>query len=188
MKVLARGILKVFGWKVIDEIPDDLPKYIVAVAPHTSWKDFFLGLLVRASIDRKISFLGKKELFSFPFGGLLKWMGGIPVDRKQKTGLVDQVAAIFHSKEKFAIAIAPEGTRRKVTDLKSGFYYMAVKAGVPVIPCLFDYKNKVVHFMLPFYTTSDHHKDLDALWAIYSGVEGAVPERGISGPRIPKKK
>lgn len=176
------------GWKVIDDIPADVSKYIVAVAPHTSWKDFPLGLMVRASIDRKISYLGKRELFTNPFGFIFRWLGGIPVDRSAKTGLVDQVAAMFMERERFAIAIAPEGTRKKVTDLKSGFYYMAVNACVPIIPCTFDYRNKIVHFRAPFYPTQDPQKDLDDLWAVYSGIEGAIPERSISGPRIPQKK
>ncbi|MBK9985086.1 MAG: 1-acyl-sn-glycerol-3-phosphate acyltransferase [Saprospiraceae bacterium] len=113
MKYLSRLILRILGWKVILEIPADLKKYVVAVAPHTSWKDFFLGLVVRSSIGRKIYYLGKKELFDSPFGFFFWWTGGRPVDRKQKTGLVDQVVALFNGSEEFAIGIAPEGTRKK---------------------------------------------------------------------------
>jgi 1-acyl-sn-glycerol-3-phosphate acyltransferase len=171
------------GWRVIVEIPEDLHKYVVAVAPHTSWKDFFLGLMVRSSIGRHIYYLGKKELFDSPIGFFFWWTGGRPVDRKQKLGLVDQVAKLFAGSEKFAIALAPEGTRKKVSDLKTGFYFIARKAEVPIIPCLFDYEHKTVHFMKPFYTTPDTEKDLDTLWGFYAGVKGAVPEKSVLGKR-----
>lgn len=176
-------LLKVFGWKVINEIPGDLKKYVVAVAPHTSWKDFFLGLIVRSSIGRKIYYLGKRELFDSPFGFFFWWTGGRPVDRKHKTGLVDQVVALFNGSEEFAIGIAPEGTRKKVSDFKTGFYFIAQKAKAPIIPCLFDYGHKTVHFMKPFYTTSDSAKDLDLIWSFFDGVRGAKVEGSISGPR-----
>ncbi len=183
MKYLSRLILKILGWKVILEIPADLKKYVVAVAPHTSWKDFFLGLVVRSSIGRKIYYLGKKELFDSPLGFFFWWTGGRPVDRKQKTGLVDQVVALFNGSEEFAIGIAPEGTRKKVSDFKTGFYFIAQKAGVPIIPCLFDYGHKTVHFMKPFYPTSDSEKDLDLIWSYFDGVRGAKVEGSISGVR-----
>jgi len=187
MNGISRMLLRVFGWQVIDEIPGDLRQYIVAVAPHTSWKDFPLGLLVRSAIGRRIAYLGKQELFDGPMGFFFRWSGGFPVNRKLQTGLVDQVAALFATHPDFAIAIAPEGTRRKVEDLKTGFYYMAVKAGVPIIPCTFDFGHKTVHFMPPFYPTTDTHADLDTLWALYAGVKGANPEKGPSGMRKREK-
>jgi 1-acyl-sn-glycerol-3-phosphate acyltransferase len=183
MKFLCRLFLKLIGWKIIVEIPSDLKKYVVAVAPHTSWKDFFLGLIVRSAIGRHIYYLGKKELFDSPLGFFFWWTGGRPVDRKHKTGLVDQVVKLFAGHEEFAIGIAPEGTRKKVTDLKTGFYFIAKKAGVPIIPCLFDYGHKTVHFMKPFYTTTDSEKDLDTIWGFYQGVIGANAEFSVSGER-----
>ncbi len=183
MKSLSALLLRLFGWRIVDEIPNDLPKYIVAVAPHTSWKDFPLGLFVRSALGRNIAYLGKKELFDSPIGFFFRWTGGFPVDRKGKTGLVDQVAELFRTHDTFAIAIAPEGTRKKVSNLKTGFYFMAVKAGVPIIPCTFDFEHKVVHFHSPFYPTGEADKDLDALWALYSSVKGANPEKGPAGVR-----
>jgi 1-acyl-sn-glycerol-3-phosphate acyltransferase len=183
MKFLSRLLLRLLGWKIIVEIPVDLKKYVVAVAPHTSWKDFPLGLFVRSAMDRHIFYLGKKELFDGPFGFFFWWTGGRPVDRQHHTGLVDQVAKLFAGSEEFAIALAPEGTRKQVRDLKTGFYFMARKAGVPIIPCLFDYEHKTVHFLPPFYTSADTEKDLDTLWGFYKGVRGANPEYSISGER-----
>lgn len=183
MKHLARFILRLFGWRVDDGIPRTLKKYVVAVAPHTSWKDFFLGLVVRSAIGRKIYYLGKKELFDSPFGFFFWWTGGKPVDRKQKTGLVDQVVKLFNGSEEFAVAIAPEGTRKKVDDFKTGFYYIARAASVPVIACQFDYEHKVVRFLPPFYLTDDAEKDLDHLWSLFDGIKGAKSEGSISGKR-----
>ena len=186
MKWLSRFLLKILGWRVINEIPSSLYKYVVAVAPHTSWKDFPIGLFVRSSMDRKIYFLGKKELFDSPFGFFFRWTGGVPVDRKHKSGLVDQVAKLFAENNEFAIAIAPEGTRKKVDDLKTGFYYIAKAANVPIIPCTLDFEHKTVHFMKPFYPSSDMEQDMDTIWDFYKGVKGAKPELSITGKRKSK--
>lgn len=183
MKFLSKLILKLLGWRIIVEIPPDLKKFVVAVAPHTSWKDFPIGLFVRSAMGRHIYYLGKKELFDSPFGFFFWATGGRPVDRNHPTGLVDQVAKLFAGSEEFAIALAPEGTRKKVSDLKSGFYFMARKANVPVIPCLFDYEHKTVHFLKPFYPTTDPEKDLDTIWGFFKDVKGAVPALSISGER-----
>ena len=186
MKYLSRLILKILGWKLIVEIPHDLKKYVVAVAPHTSWRDFILGLLVRSALGRRIYYLGKKELFDSPVGFFFWWTGGRPVDRKKKTGLVDQVVALFNGSDEFAIGIAPEGTRQKVENFKTGFYFISQKAGVPIIPCLFDYEHKTVHFMKPFYPTADTKMDLDIIWGFFDGVRGAKPEGSIAGAREPR--
>lgn len=179
-------ILRLLGWKMDNQIPPVLKKFIVAVAPHTSWKDFPIGLFIRGALGRHIYYLGKKELFDSPFGFFFWWTGGRPVDRKQHTGLVDEVARLFAEQEEFAIALAPEGTRKKVSDLRTGFYFMARKAQVPIIPCLLDYAHKTVSFLPPFYPTADTEKDLDYLWSLYRDVQGAVPEYSISGDRLAK--
>ena len=183
MQQFSRWILNLFGWRIINDMPSGLRKYVVAVAPHTSWKDFFLGLLVRSAIGLKIYYLGKKELFDSPIGFFFRWTGGKPVDRKQHTGLVDQVVALFNSHDEFAIALAPEGTRKKVADLKTGFYYIARKANVPIIPCLLDYEHKKVHFLHPFYVSRDPEKDLDTIWNSFRDVKGANKKYGIVGNR-----
>lgn len=183
MKWLSRLLLRIMGWRLINEIPLSLKKYVVAVAPHTSWKDFPLGLFVRSALGRQIFYLGKKELFESPFGFFFWWTGGRPVDRKHKTGLVDQVVKLFAGSQEFAIAIAPEGTRKKVSDLKTGFYFIAKAADVPIIPCLLDYEKKTVRFLKPIYLTEDREKDMDTIWGFFEGVKGAKAELSISGVR-----
>ncbi len=184
MKYLSLFILRLFGWRIINGIPSDLKKFVVAVAPHTSWKDFFLGILVRSTLGKKIYYLAKKELFDGPIGFFFWWTGGRPVDRKNKTGLVEQVVKLFNGSDEFAITVAPEGTRKKVQNFKTGFYYIARSANVPIIPCLFNYEHKVVQFLEPFYPTNDAEKDLDMLWSFFIGVKGAIAERSISGERM----
>ena len=183
MKHISRFVLKLMGWHMINGIPRDLQKYVVAVGPHTSWKDFVLGLVIRSALGRKIYYLAKRELFDSPIGFFFWWTGGRPVDRKQKTGLVDQVVKLFAGSEEFAIAVAPEGTRQKVQDFRTGFYYIARKAGVPIIVCLLDYEHKEIRFLPPYYPTDNAEEDLDKLWSFYDGVKGANPERSISGRR-----
>jgi 1-acyl-sn-glycerol-3-phosphate acyltransferase len=183
VRIISKLILRFFGWKIVGQIPADLKKYVVIVAPHTSWKDFFLGLFVRSAMGRKIYYLAKKELFDSPAGFFFWWTGGRPVDRKMKTGLVDQVVKLFNGSEEFAVAIAPEGTRTKVQNFKTGFYFIAKSAGVPIIPCLFDYEHKEVRWLAPFYTTENVEQDLNTLWGFYQGVKGAKAEYSISGTR-----
>lgn len=176
---LARFILRLFGWRVEGDIPKTLLKYVVIAAPHTSWWDFFLGLLGRAAIGRKIVFLGKDSLFKPPLGWVMRALGGYPVDRSKHTKLVDQVIDLFNQKSEFAISLAPEGTRKKVPEFKSGFYYIAKGAGVPIICVTMDYGNRRLVFSSPFHTTDDTEADLRQLWNHFVGVKGKRPGLGI---------
>jgi 1-acyl-sn-glycerol-3-phosphate acyltransferase len=185
MKFPGKWVLRATGWRIINSIPQDLKKYVIAVAPHTSWKDFCLGLVVRSVIGRKVYYLGKKELFDSPVGFFFHMTGGKPVNRKINTGLVEQVAGFFKTEDEFAIALAPEGTRKKVQHFKTGFYYIARKAEVPIIVCILDYENKEVKFLPPFYTTNDPKKDMDYIWSLFKDVRGARPSRSITGEREP---
>jgi 1-acyl-sn-glycerol-3-phosphate acyltransferase len=180
---IARGILGLFGWKVEGGIPASLRKYVVIAAPHTSWWDFFVGLLARAAIGRRVYFLGKDSLFRPPLGWLMRALGGYPVDRSRHTKLVDQVTEMFNTRTDFAISLAPEGTRKKVTEFKSGFYYIARGAHVPIICAQFDYFNKRVRFASPFYPTTDAEADLKLLWNHFVGVRGKIPASGITEPK-----
>lgn len=160
------------GWKITGDVPRHLNKYIIAVAPHTSNWDFLLGLAVRSIMKFQSNFLGKKELFTFPFGWLFRKLGGYPVDRKNKSQLVEQVAAIARNSDHFVIAIAPEGTRKAVSKWKTGFYHIAFKAGIPIVFCSLDYKNKNVSFYPPFYPCGDFQQDAPAMKKFYVGIRG----------------
>lgn len=161
-------------------IDDSIKKCVLMVLPHTSWHDFYLGILSRGVTGVEMNYIAKKELFRFPFGFYFRWMGGAPIDRTGSLNKVDAIAKIFDNYQEFRLAIAPEGTRKKVAELKSGFYYIAVKANVPIIPVAFDFGKKTVSFGKPFYPTSNYEADLKILLKHYEGVIGKIPKKGFN--------
>lgn len=161
--------------------PHHEKKFIMIVGPHTSSKDFYIGVMARSIAQIEyVKFLGKIELFKFPVGIILQAMGGYPVDRSKNNNLVDSVVDIFNSKESFAIALAPEGTRQKVKKLRSGFYHIAEKAGIPIVMVGFDFRRKTVSIQEPFWPTDNPKADMEFIWNYYTGVTGEKPELGIS--------
>jgi 1-acyl-sn-glycerol-3-phosphate acyltransferase len=144
--------------------------------PHTSWHDFYLGIFTRGITEVEMNWLGKKELFRFPFGWYFRYMGGAPLDRKGSLNKVEAIAEVFKNKEIFRLAIAPEGTRKKVTELKTGFYYIAMKANVPIIPVAFDFGKKEVRLGQPFEPTGEIESDLKILSAHFIDSKGKIPE------------
>jgi 1-acyl-sn-glycerol-3-phosphate acyltransferase len=174
-------LFRIFGWKTTGEFPTSLRKYIIAVAPHTSNVDFMIGVAARSILRiHNARFLAKSSLFRPPFGWVFKVIGGYPVDRNKNTDMVGQVVAIFEKEENFILAIAPEGTRKKVTKLKTGFYYIARQANVPIIPCGFDYSKKEVIVGAPFFASENVEKDIEALTDFFRKVRGKNPELGIA--------
>ncbi len=159
MRLFFKLIFKILGWKIIGDVPRQLKKYIIIVAPHTSNWDFPMGIAVRSIMRFKSNFLGKKELFDSRMGWLFKKLGGFPVDRSRSTHMVDEVVAIIKREEHFVVAIAPEGTRKKTERWKTGFYYIAFKAGIPIVMTGFDYSRKTIFFSSPFYPCGDLQKD-----------------------------
>ncbi len=167
------------GWKIIGTINPQIKKCVFMVMPHTSWHDFYLGLFTRGIIGLEMNFVGKKELFRFPFGWYFRWMGGTALDRSGGLNKVDGIAEIFKYKSVFRMGISPEGTRKKVDELKTGFYYIALKASVPIIPVAFDFGKKQVKMSEPFYPTGDFQKDMKAVMPHFAGVQGKIPENGF---------
>ena len=146
---------------------------VLAVAPHTSWTDVLVGFAARNAMQiHHAKFLGKKELFVGPLGWVLRKMGGTPVDRSGKQGLVEQVVTLFNSNPNFMLGIAPEGTRKRVDHLRTGFYHIAKKAGVPILPIGFDYENKRVVIGEAFFAGDDEAADLKKIIAFYAEIKG----------------
>lgn len=176
MQALAKFIyFNVLGWKIIGSFPN-IDKCVVIVVPHTSWVDFFLGLLVRKIWNQEVNFIAKKSLFKPPFGWYVKWVGGAPIDRSKSSNTVEAIATIFNSREKFRLALSPEGTRKKVTEWKTGFYYIAKEANVPIVMVAFDYGKKQVKVSEPHTTSTNIDVDFIQYKTFYKGVVGKVPE------------
>ncbi len=161
-----------FRWKIVGKMEGSIQKSVLMVLPHTSMFDFFVGMFARGIIGLEMHYVAKKEFFRFPFGSWFRWMGGAPLDRTGNRNKVDEIVSIFHKRKIFRMAIAPEGTRSKVETLKTGFYYIALKANVPIIPIAFDYGKKEVNLGQPFYPTGNLESDLKQLMTHFVGATG----------------
>lgn len=160
MSWLAKLIfLRLMGWKLVGDFPA-LNKFIVAVVPHTRNFDFIVGVLTRAVLNEEINYVGKKELFNPFTGWFFTAMGGAPINRGTNENKVNAIADVFNKRNRFRLAIAPEGTRKRVERWRTGFYYIALKANVPILLVNFNYQLKKVSFLKLFYPTGDLKKDL----------------------------
>ncbi|MBR1940885.1 MAG: 1-acyl-sn-glycerol-3-phosphate acyltransferase [Bacteroidaceae bacterium] len=166
---------KLMGWR--EEVTEPFhDKCVICVAPHTSNWDLFVGKVYWCAKGRKASFMMKKEWFFFPLGLIFRAMGGIPVDRSKKTSLVDQMAERFRQSEKFNLTITPEGTRKPNPDWKKGFYYIALKAGVPIQLIAFDYERKLISYTRCFTPTGDFDRDIVEIKSYFKDFKGKHPE------------
>ena len=178
MGLISRLILKCFGWRATGyEKLYALHKFIIAIGPHTSNWDFILGVLIKSAYKlQKIKYLGKESLFNPPFGFIFKSLGGYPVIRSRHQNQVDSYIQAFNNHDEFAIVIAPEGTRKKVERLKTGYYFIAKGARIPIIPTIMNYRTKTVEFGEPFITSQDEKTDLLRLDNIFRTDVGKYPE------------
>lgn len=172
---ISRLYAWVFGWKIIGEEPEE-NKAIGIIAPHTSNWDVLLMFVMANCMRLKSNWLAKDSLLKPPFGFLFRALGAIPVDRSSSQNVVDQVADIFAHTDKLYLAIAPEGTRKKTDHWRTGFYWMALKAEVPVVLMYIDYAKKEVGFGDQFYLSGDIEKDFERFKAFYDQVTPKYPE------------
>ena len=171
-----RLLFKRMGWSEQVSIPH-CDKCIICVAPHTSNWDFIIGQLYYRSLGRTAGFLMKKEWFFWPLGILFRKMGGIPVYRSKKTSMTDTLAERIKEMERFELAVTPEGTRSKVTTWKRGFYFIALKAGIPIQLYDLDYKNKVIRCTKELMPTGDVEADMREIMEYYKNSNAKYPEK-----------
>ena len=171
---VARAILRLVGWRVQDKLPDS-KKYILIGAPHTSNWDFVLMLLLRPALGIRAHWAGKDTFFRWPWGALLRKMGGIPVNRRSRNNFVDQIVEAFRQQEEMILVIAPEGTRSMSGYWKSGFYYMALGAGVPIALGFLDYERRVGGVGATLMPTGDIQTDFAVIREFYAGITGRHP-------------
>jgi 1-acyl-sn-glycerol-3-phosphate acyltransferase len=177
MYYLAKIIFeKILGWTLIGTIDSSVKKCVIAVVPHTSSYDFIMGLLIRSILRLRINYLGKKELFDGPLGFYFRWTGGAPLDRTSGQNKVEGIAKLFDQYDTFRLALSPEGTRKKVTKFKTGFYYIAKTANVPIIPIALDYAKKEVRIGQVFHPSGSIEQDMPLLEQHFAGAVGYVPE------------
>lgn len=177
MRFFARFILyKLLGWKTVGSFPHHLKKYIIIAVPHTHWQDFPLGIMIKWAESLPANYIGKASLFKPPFGFIFRWLGGAPVDRSKSSNMVDAIIDIFNSRDSFILGMSPEGTRKKVSSWKTGFYYIAKGANVPIVMATLDFKNKQVKISDPYYLTTSKEADFKNFHAYFEGIIGKIPK------------
>lgn len=173
---LGKFIFKLIGWRVEGEFPNT-PKLVAIGAPHTSNWDFLLMLLLGLTFNRKLFWIGKHTLFLPPFGFLMRALHGIPVDRRLRHNTVEQVAEFLEKQKEAVLVITPEGTRKKTDYWKSGFYFIALNAKVPILLGFADYKRKVAGVGPTLMPTGDVEADLAFIRKFYANISGKYPEQ-----------
>lgn len=168
---LSRLYLKMAGWKLQGQAPT-CNKCVIIAAPHTSNWDFLLIITMAFAFKLRINWMGKDSLFKGPAGPIMRWMGGVAVDRSKSNNLVDAMVETYAQHDELKLAIPPEGTRGKVRQWKSGFYHIAHNAGVPISPSFLDFGNKKGGFFPNFITTGNYAEDLIKIQSLYQGMMG----------------
>ena len=175
-RTMGKLWMKVMGWNFEGEFPAD-KKFVLIGAPHTSNWDLPHLLATASQMGIKVHWLGKDAIFKPPFAGLMRKLGGIPIDRSKASGAVGQTIEIFGERDEFYLVVPPEGTRSKVKYWKSGFYHIAHGAGVPIVLGFMDYRRKVAGVGPSIRTTGDYDADLKVIKAFYATVEGKHPAK-----------
>ncbi len=171
LRIISLILLKTLRWKAVGTLPKQ-NKYIIIVAPHTSNWDVFYGFILAFNLKIDARFLAKKELFRWPFAPIIRWLGGIAIDRSSHSNIVDKIVKIFNENEKFVLAIAPEGTRHKVDYWKSGFYHIAKEANIPIVLAFIDYGTKTGGAGPLLYPSADINKDIITIRNFYLNKKG----------------
>lgn len=179
MKKISKFLYeKILGWRIQGNFPNP-DKCVIAVAPHTSNSDFLIAKLAYASIGRTANFLIKAEWFVFPLNLFFKSIGGIPVNRKRNSSLTDSLSEEFNQLKHMQLAITPEGTRKATTEWKKGFYYIALKAKIPILLVGLDYGKKAAISLGLIHPSGNYEKDIKEIKSRYKGVQGKKPENFV---------
>lgn len=177
MRWLCKLYLRLIGWKTGSTLSPAVKKCVLVAAPHTSNMDYPIALATLYAAGVRVRFLAKKSLFRFPLGVLMRLTGGIPVDRSKHNNMVDAMISMFVSRERLILMIPAEGTRSYVKEWKSGFYYTALGAGVPIALGYLDYGRKITGFGQLFYPTGNYQQDLKEIQDYYRQFQARHPEK-----------
>jgi len=163
--------LKMLGWRIEGEVPD-IKKFVIIAAPHTTNWDFPITLAITFVLKIKVYWMGKAAMFRWPFGAACRWLGGIPIDRSQSQKVVEQSVHAFKEMDNLIMVIPPEGSRKKVSYWKTGFYHIANEANVPIVLGFLDYRRKVGGIGPTFYPTGRIEEDMQEIKAFYATITG----------------
>jgi 1-acyl-sn-glycerol-3-phosphate acyltransferase len=178
LRGLSRAFLRLTGWRIEGELPPHAHKAVLIAAPHTSNWDLPYTLMVAFCLNLRVYWMGKQSIFGFPFGAVMRWLGGIAVDRSKSNNLVAASAeAIRQADGPVQLIVPPEGTRGKVREWKTGFYYIAQQAQVPIILAFMDYREKRSGLGPIFEPTGDIERDMAQIQAFYAGIQGRRPDQ-----------
>ena len=175
-RALAHLAMLLTGWRIEGEFPNQ-PQFVVIVAPHTSNWDFLVGVMAMFALGFRGTFLGKHTLFRWPTGAVMRWLGGVPVDRTSSHNVVQQTIDYFRARPQLVLALSPEGTRKKLPAWRTGFWYVARGAGVPIVPAAFDFPAKRIRIFAPITTTGDIEADIARLRAHFDARMAKHPEK-----------
>ncbi len=182
LRWLSSALLRAFGWRLEGQPPPS-PKYVLIAAPHTSNWDLVLMLAMAFMYPLKLYWMGKHTLFRRPFGPVMKWLGGIPIDRRSAHNVVEHVAAQFAAADELVLAVPPEGTREWTPSWKTGFYHIAFEADVPISLGYIDYRRKVGGLGPVLRPSGNIQADMEQVREFYTGVTAKHPNRA-SPPQI----
>lgn len=164
------------GWKIQGEM-ENCPKMVIIVAPHTSNWDFIVGMGAKVALGLNGKWLGKHTIFFWPLGILLRWLGGIPIDRASSHGTVEQVIEVFQKNEQMVLGLSPEGTRTRIEKWKMGFYHIALGAGVPIIPVSLDYGRKILRIGNKIVPTGNEPQDFKLIHDYFAPAKAKHPDQ-----------
>lgn len=175
LRLIAILLLRIINWKAVGR-PLENARFVLIGAPHTSNWDFPLMLMVVLKLRLKVYWMGKDSLFAFPFGGFMKWLGGIPIDRSKSHNMVEHTVKQYRENQDLVVLIPPEGTRSRVSRWKTGFYHIAHNAGVPILMGYVDAEKKTAGLADFFYPSGDIEADMVRIRAFYATKVGINPD------------
>lgn len=178
-RLFSQLLFSVVGWKVVGKIPD-VKKLVIVAAPHTSNLDGIYMIATAGLLKTKFNWMGKASLVKGPFGGIVKWLGCVPVERSAKQDLVSQMADAFKEREKLFLAVAPEGTRSAVKGWKTGFYHIAREAGVPIVLAIMDYGTKTIYLDGMLHPSGNIDADIDYIKSRYAFARGRKDQQFLT--------
>jgi 1-acyl-sn-glycerol-3-phosphate acyltransferase len=185
--VISLIYLKIFGWRRVGQ-PPEISRYVMIAAPHTSNWDMPVTLALAFSFRVKVYWMGKDTLFNWPFGTIMKWLGGIPIDRSKSNNIVEQYISAFNEHDNLVMIIPPEGTRKSVRYWKTGFYNIAYGAGVPIVLGFLDFAHKTGGIGPVVWPTGDINADMRIIQNFYAGITGKYPDEYNPAEISPEKK